>query len=65
VRAVLDAVAPYGPSVVGIAALVDRSGGRVHFGVPLHVLLRLEVGQWKPEDCPLCRAGVPLERPKE
>jgi orotate phosphoribosyltransferase len=40
---------------------VDRSGGKAEFGVPFRALARLEVPQYAPEDCPLCRAGVPLE----
>jgi orotate phosphoribosyltransferase len=40
--------------------LVDRSGGKVDFGVRTEPLLQLEVEAFKPEDCPLCKAGVPL-----
>jgi orotate phosphoribosyltransferase len=31
------------------------------FGVPFFTLGTLQRGLWPPEDCPLCRAGVPLE----
>jgi len=46
---------------VGVGALVDRSGGQAEFGVPFRALARLEVPQYAPEACPLCRAGLPLE----
>ncbi|MCG0238295.1 MAG: orotate phosphoribosyltransferase [Firmicutes bacterium] len=64
VRKVLDAIAPFGPEVVGVSALVDRTGGQVDFGVPTRAVLTLSVPAWPPEACPLCRAGVELVRPK-
>jgi orotate phosphoribosyltransferase len=53
-----------GADVVGVAALVDRSGGRVDFGVPFVSMLGLDIPSYEPDDCPLCRAGVPVGRPK-
>lgn len=66
VRAVLDAIAPLHPTVVGVGALVDRTGGQgdFGFGVPTRAVLSLAVPAWNPSDCPLCQAGVPLVRPK-
>ncbi len=63
-RAVADLVRAKGAEVVGVMALVDRSGGRVNFGVPFFPLLKLDIPSYRPEECPLCRAGVPLDRPK-
>jgi orotate phosphoribosyltransferase len=65
VRAVLQTVRASGAEVVGVAALVDRTGGSVAFDVPLHALLTLRAAAWAPDACPLCRAGVPLVEPKE
>ena len=45
---------------VGVGLLVDRSGGKVDFGVRTEPLLRLDVEAYKPEECPLCQKGVPL-----
>ena len=42
---------------------VDRSGGKADFGVPkekVYPLLHLTVPTYKPEECPLCKAGVPI-----
>ncbi len=50
-----------GALLVGVGAIVDRSGGKAEFGVPYRPLLRLEVPQYPKEACPLCRAGVPLQ----
>lgn len=40
--------------------------GRVHFaerGIPLVALDHRDFALWKPTECPLCRAGQPLETP--
>lgn len=64
VKQVIDLVRRYGAELVGVGALVDRSGGRVDLGIPLRALVGLEIEAYDPDDCPLCRAGVPLTRPK-
>ncbi|MEN2981663.1 MAG: orotate phosphoribosyltransferase [Thermus sp.] len=61
VRKAIRAAEARGGVLVGVGAIVDRSGGGAAFGVPFQALLRLEVPQYAPEACPLCRAGVPLE----
>lgn len=52
-----------GGKVVGIGALVDRSGGKVEFEVPKAALVTLDVKTWDPDDCPLCKAGKPAVKP--
>jgi len=52
-----------GGVVVCVGAIVDRSGGRVDFGVPFEKLLTLELPTYDPSDCPLCREGIPAEKP--
>lgn len=61
VRDVLDAVRRLGGEVIGVAVLVDRSAGKVDFGVPLFACLRLDLPAYPPDACPLCDAGVPLK----
>lgn len=65
VAAAIDAVKQQGGRVAAVGALLDRSQGRLRFEQPLVALLRApHIPNWAPEDCPLCRAGVPLSRPK-
>ena len=52
-----------GAAVVGAAAIVDRSGGTIDFGVPSHTLVSLNVPIYDPETCPLCAKGLPVEKP--
>ncbi|MBA3414541.1 MAG: orotate phosphoribosyltransferase [Chloroflexia bacterium] len=49
--------------VVGVAVLVDRSGGKVGFGIRLEALARLDIPTWEPAGCPLCAGGTPLVKP--
>lgn len=65
VRKTMAAVAAAGGRVVAVGAVVDRSGGRVAFGVPMVALLTRSAAVFRPEECPLCARGVPLVAPKE
>lgn len=47
---------------VGIAGIVDRSGGKIHFEVPYFSLLQIEIANYQPTECPLCKAGsIPIK----
>lgn len=59
----MQIVRAHGGEVVGVGALVDRSGGTVDFQVPFGYLLRLQVETFEAEQCPFCREGVPLVKP--
>lgn len=63
VREVMDVVRQHGAVPVAVGALVDRSGGRVQFEVPHRVLVSLTSNIYDPEDCPLCRRGLPVVKP--
>jgi len=58
---VFDLVRSSRAEALGVAALVDRSTEVLAF--PLRALLRVEATSWEPEDCPLCRGGVPVQSP--
>ena len=63
VRETMEAVRAAGGEVVAVVALVDRSGGKVDFGVRLETLLIEAVETYSPDDCPLCRQDVPISKP--
>ena len=62
VREVIAAIREKKGLLVGIAVMVDRSETGVDFGYPLFSCLRSPTIAYKPQDCPLCAAKVPLER---
>lgn len=55
----MEAVKREGGEVVGVGLLVDRSGGK-DLGTLVFPALRLDMTAWRPEECPLCREGVPI-----
>jgi len=55
----IEAVRRESGQVVGVGLLVDRSGGK-DLGFPVLSALKLEMNAWRPEECPLCREGVPI-----
>ncbi len=62
-REVADLAKAMGCEVVGIACLVDRSGGKADLGYPLYSVLKLEVASWPAEECPLCKQGSAPYKP--
>lgn len=63
VREVIALVGSLGGSVAGVGSIVDRSNGAVDFGVPFEAVLSMEAVSYPPEDCPLCRKGIPVVKP--
>jgi orotate phosphoribosyltransferase len=60
IREVLAAIRSLQGNLVGIAVLVDRSDNPLDFGVPLFSCLRSAAITYRPDQCPLCAAGLPL-----
>ncbi|MEG0831063.1 MAG: phosphoribosyltransferase family protein, partial [Acidaminococcaceae bacterium] len=54
---VVAAVKEQGGIPIGIGLLVDRSGGKVDFGLRTEALLHLNVETFPAASCPLCAAG--------
>lgn len=53
-----------GATVAGVGVILDRSGGSVTFGVRTEFLAAYDFDVYPPDDCPLCRANVPIRRPR-
>lgn len=63
VRKAIEAAESMGAVCAGVSAIIDRSDGRVDFGVPFRPLARMSIEAFAPDECPLCRAGwPPLEK---
>jgi orotate phosphoribosyltransferase len=60
IRDVIDAVRRAGGNPVGVGVVIDRSGGKVDFGLPLFACLKLDLPTYEPGACPLCEQGLPL-----
>lgn len=62
-REVVDLLAAAGAKVLAAGSIIDRSGGAAGVGVPRVALATLRVVAYPPEDCPLCREGLPVVKP--
>lgn len=63
VKEALALAAQAGAEPVGVGLLVDRSAGKVDFGVRTEALLHMGIPKYLPHDCPLCRDGLPIQKP--
>ena len=61
-KEVIELARSHGGEVVGVAAIVDRSGG-VSYGVPFEALLHIKANTWEAEKCPLCAEGKDFDAP--
>lgn len=63
VKELIECVRAAGAEVVGVASLVNRSGGRVDFGVPFKSLVNLDITTYQPDECPMCKEGSVAYKP--
>lgn len=63
VKEVAAALHEMGIEVVGVASIVDRSNGKVDFGVPYFNLLSMDIKSYEAAECPICKTGLPLVKP--
>jgi len=61
VRQLIRLVESMGGQVVGIGAIWRRSSG-MKFKYPLFTVVTRDVPTFAPEECPLCRQGIPINR---
>ncbi len=64
VQKVLDLLNALGAEIAGVSIMIDRTSGNLGFGVPTRSLLAMKIESYEPEICPLCRKGIPLQKPK-
>ncbi len=63
IREVIAAVKKLDGNIIGIGVLVDRSEQAPDFGFPLFSCHHSATVTYRPEECPLCAAKVPLIKP--
>jgi orotate phosphoribosyltransferase len=62
-REVIETVIAAGGTVLAAGSIIDRSNGRVDLGVPRVSLEQMDVVSCAPEDCELCKQGLPVVKP--
>uniref|UniRef100_A0A7C4XC80 Orotate phosphoribosyltransferase n=1 Tax=candidate division WOR-3 bacterium TaxID=2052148 RepID=A0A7C4XC80_UNCW3 len=54
----IEAVREKDSKIIGVAVLIDRSEKKMPF--EYFSIFRKEIENYRPEECPLCKSGVPL-----
>jgi orotate phosphoribosyltransferase len=62
-KEVIRVVDTFGVKVKVAGSIIDRSNGRADVGVPRVALQTLKAVAYQPEDCPLCKEGLPVVKP--
>ena len=64
VKEVIDLLNELKAEVIAVASIVDRSNGKVDFGVPFVPLMQVDIESYEPSECPICKEGkIPLYKP--
>lgn len=63
VKEVIELVRAEGGKIAGLACLLNRGGSDKIAGTDLRALVNMMTNTYTPEDCPLCKAGRPIESP--
>jgi orotate phosphoribosyltransferase len=62
-REVIDVLRGKGVNVVAAGSIIDRSGGSADLGAPRVALATLNVVSYSEENCPMCKQGLPVQKP--
>ena len=60
---IIDLVKAQGGIPVGVGLIVDRSGGKIDFGIPTYAAYTAEIISYEAGECPLCKQGIPVVKP--
>ncbi len=61
IKETIEATKEYGVEVAAVGCIVDRTCGKT--GLNIKSLMQIEPVTYEPENCPLCKQGVPLVKP--
>ena len=63
VKEVITLLRGMGAEIAGVGSVVDRSAGKVDFGVTFHSLVSMDIKSWDEGECPMCREGMAIVKP--
>lgn len=61
IKETIEAIKEFEPEIVAVGCIVDRTSGRSEYN--LKSLLQIDPVVYNPEECPLCKENVPIEKP--
>ena len=57
----MEAIKEFEPGVVAVGCIVDRTKGKTEYNIKS--LIQIDPVVYDPNDCPLCKEGIPLVKP--
>ena len=60
---VIEIAKSFKANIVGVGFIVDRSNGKVKFDYPQYSTLTVNAVSFSPEECELCKKGIPVIKP--
>ncbi len=62
-RETIEVARSHGGIVIAAGALINRSGGKTDLGIPTAALATLDIPNFTPDQCPMCRTGSIAVKP--
>lgn len=50
-------------NIIGVAAIADRTNGKIKLHPNQYFLIKIEAKRYNPDNCPLCKKKVPIDTP--
>lgn len=57
----IEAIKDFGAELVAVGCIVDRTSGRSNYNIKS--LLQIDPVVYHPDECPLCKENIPIEKP--
>lgn len=61
IKETMEAIKEFEPEVVAVGCIVDRTKGKTEYNIKS--LMQIDPVVYDPNDCPLCKDGIPLVKP--
>ena len=61
IKETMAAIKDFEPEVVAVGCIVDRTKGQTDYNIKS--LLQIDPVVYEPDNCPLCKEGIPLVKP--
>ncbi len=61
IKETMEAIKEFEPEVVAVGCIVDRTKGKTEYNIKS--LMQIDPVVYEPNDCPLCKEGIPLVKP--
>ena len=61
IKETTEAIKEFEPEIVAVGCIVDRTKGKT--GYNIKSLMQIDPVVYEPENCPLCKEGIPLVKP--